>query len=327
MSALIGPNIGGGFRFRSRSRYCSSRSRSLDSCRSTSPAPGGRAPFGMAPKQAKQQPPQAVVDDFWAKFTTKTPGKAMTAMPQTHQLVDRVARDKAQDAGAGPATQTTSASYDEAAAMCRAKVAKIVEQCRRVNKKYRDPHFDIEANLKLGRRNCLQSLANARAPEAKVPGADLRPRSAKRVPDVFDSPQFFVDGPTAVDVRQGRDGDCWFMAALCTLSNKPGLIERLCVARDPDVGVYGFVFYRDGEWIFEIVDDFLYLTKSDYDESYMDRVLFDELERVNPDETYRRVYQSNSGALYFAQCEHPQETWLPLLEKGYAKAHGDFAAI
>lgn len=71
----------------------------------------------------------------------------------------------------------------------------------------------------------------------------------------------------------------------------------------------------------------LYLTKSDYDEKHWERVLFDELERVNPEEAYRKVYQSNSSALYFAQCQHPQETWLPLLEKCYAKAHGDYAAI
>lgn len=36
------------------------------------------------------------------------------------------------------------------------------------------------------------------------------------------------------------------MSALCTLSNmKPvNLIEKVCVARDEKVGVYGFVFYR-----------------------------------------------------------------------------------
>lgn len=56
-------------------------------------------------------------------------------------------------------------------------------------------------------------------------------------------------------------------------------------------------------------------------------MLFDDLERINPEEAYRKIYQTNSGSLYFAQCQHPQETWLPLLEKSYAKAHGDFASI
>lgn len=37
--------------------------------------------------------------------------------------------------------------------------------------------------------------------------------------------------------------------------------------------------------------------------------------------------QTGSRALYFAQCSDQNETWLPLLEKAYAKAHGDYAAI
>lgn len=62
--------------------------------------------------------------------------------------------------------------------------------------------------------------------------------------DIFDKPRFFIEGATANDVRQGNDGDCWFMSALCTISNKDGLIQRVCVARDEQVGVYGFVFHR-----------------------------------------------------------------------------------
>lgn len=146
--------------------------------------------------------------------------------------------------------------------MCRAKVDKIVRECRRINKKYRDPHFDLETDLKLGGRDCLQSLANVQT--AEPPGSDFKPRSAKRVTEIFDNPCFYIEGPTANDVRQGRDGDCWLMAALCTLSNKKGLIERLCVAHDQAVGVYGFVFYRDGEWISEIVDDFVRFIRCAY---------------------------------------------------------------
>lgn len=197
-----------------------------------------------------------------------------------------------------------------------------MKECRRANQKYRDPHFDIEFDLKWGRRDCLETL--------KTPNREksiFRPKSVKRVGDIFENPQFFINGPEAKDIRQGQDGDCWLLAALCTLSNKKGLIERVCVARDEAVGVYGFVFYRDSEWRSEIIDDKLYLTKPDYDESILERLLWEDRERVSSEDEYKKVYQTNSGALYFAQCEDPNETWLPLLEKAYAKAHGDFATI
>lgn len=34
------------------------------------------------------------------------------------------------------------------------------------------------------------------------------------------------------------------MAALCTMGNKAELIQKICVARNEEVGIYGFVFYR-----------------------------------------------------------------------------------
>ena len=68
--------------------------------------------------------------------------------------------------------------------------------------------------------------------------------AANDAKDIFDDPHFYIDGMTANDVRQGRDGDCWFMSSICTLSNKEDLLEKVCVARDEKVGVYGFVFHR-----------------------------------------------------------------------------------
>ena len=49
--------------------------------------------------------------------------------------------------------------------------------------------------------------------------------------------------------------------------------------------------------------------------------------RRDVEENYRKANQIGSKALYFAQCNSENETWLPLLEKAFAKAHGDYSAI
>lgn len=198
--------------------------------------------------------------------------------------------------------QNAVASYEEAAKICKEKVAQIVKECRRVNQKYRDPHFDIEFDLKSwrGKNDCLRSLSPYAPNEDEDDGEDFwdkmmgnssYPGSVKRVGDIFEKPQFYVEGATGNDVRQGNSGDCWFMAALCTLGNKPGLIDKVCVARDEQIGVYGFVFHRDGEWISEIIDDKLYLSKPDYDESWIERNLIEDRQRINSEEDYRKIYQ------------------------------------
>jgi len=122
-------------------------------------------------------------------------------------------------------------------------VDKIVNECRRVNQKYTDKHFDLEIDLKgwAAKKDCLRMLTTSSEDDQYV---SFTPGSVKRVTDIFDNPQFFVKGATANDIRQGRDGDCWLLAALCTLGNKEGLIEKVCVARNEQVGVYGFVFHR-----------------------------------------------------------------------------------
>ena len=102
------------------------------------------------------------------------------------------------------------------------------------------------------------------ARDAPPDSGGLAPRSVHRVDWIFERPEFCVDGYGNGDVKQGADGDCWWLAAVCTLCSVPGLVERVCVAQEAECGVYGFVFHRDGEWVWTVVDDSLYLQSPDY---------------------------------------------------------------
>jgi Calpain family cysteine protease len=269
--------------------------------------------------------------------------------------------------------ENVMAGYHRAVEKCKAKVDKISKECRLSNQKYSDPSFNlwdwgyclrplstyVPAEKDPKGEETIDSSPNPprmtlyvddhppfnltdliappdketdEAPE-HLPGA--QPQSVKRVRQIFDKPEFFVDGATADDIRQGTAGDCWFLSALsalCCMEAKElgNLVERVCVERDEAVGVYGFVFFRDGEWRSEIVDDKLYLTAPDYknmgDSQEMDYLLkyIKEKDRA---EQYRKIVQSNSDALFYARSAHKDETWVPLIEKAYAKAHGDFTAI
>lgn len=83
----------------------------------------------------------------------------------------------------------------------------------------------------------------------------------------------------------------------------------------------------DGEWIISIIDDKLYLKSPDWDSPSVQRHLLEQTDREDVEKEYRQTYQTGSQALYFAHCHDQNETWLPLLEKAYAKAHGDYAAL
>jgi hypothetical protein len=170
------------------------------------------------------------------------------------------------------------------------------------------------------------------------PPEEPTPACAKRVGDIFDDPQFFIHKEAHVwDTRQGAEGDCWFISSLgclCVDTEFPKLVAKLCptAARDEKVGVYGFVFFRDGEWISEIIDDKLYISAPDYDDCDDERrAVWDRSHsRLDPEvsrEEYRKTFQSGSDALFYGSCADPNETWVPLIEKAFAKAHGDYNAI
>jgi len=181
-------------------------------------------------------------------------------------------------------------SYNRAAAKCKEKVEAIIKECRRTNQKYSDPDFVVSMH---GRNyhNTLYALGEKRE------NWEPHPESVKRVGDIFDDPKFFVNGVTSNDIRQGSVGNCWLMSSLCAMGCRPGLIDKISVARDESIGVYGFVFYRDGEWISEVVDDKLFLKMPNYSESKNARDLLGVVDQkynnqeVSTEEAYRTHYQ------------------------------------
>ncbi|KAF9426543.1 hypothetical protein BGZ76_002708 [Entomortierella beljakovae] len=172
---------------------------------------------------------------------------------------------------------------------CIAKVDAIVEECLSKNCKFRDSKFDLLSD----RRNCLYSSLISETVYKDIAGT-------KRLTDLFRNPIFFLNGASPDDIKQGSVGDCWFVASLAVISNIPGLLEQLCVKKNEKVGVYGFIFFKDGDWVSTVVDDQLF---------------------------YKVDLQTRRRSLYFSSCNEERESWLPLMEKAYAKIHGDYESL
>ncbi|KAJ3507029.1 hypothetical protein NLJ89_g6535 [Agrocybe chaxingu] len=196
---------------------------------------------------------------------------------------------------------------------CKTKVERIAKDCRAKNRKFRDIEFDLEND----KNRCLYGLFTQT-------GESHSPADVHRVTQIFDNPQFFVNGAASSnDIIQGALGDCWFLSALATVSTAPGLVEKFCVARDEKVGVYGFIFFRDNAWVTVIIDDMLYTRVPKYEELKSSE---QELYHFDKD-TYNKAARKGGKSLYFAKSGTAGETWVPLIEKAYAKLHGNYSHI
>jgi hypothetical protein len=110
--------------------------------------------------------------------------------------------------------------------------------------------------------------------------------------------ELFIDGSSSGDVVQGKLGDCWFLGALSVLGTKEELLKKCFWNLDEysDLGLYVCMFYKDMGLRYVIIDDQI------------------------------PVFAS-SGKVVFGQCKDPNELWVPLIEKAYAKLHGCYKAL
>ncbi|KAK3342141.1 hypothetical protein B0T25DRAFT_466168 [Lasiosphaeria hispida] len=312
----------------------------------------------------KTKTPQDQISTFWSTFITKTPGKVTAVFPNS--LYASLLPRPSPPPDTTTSKKNFGAGYEAAANECRNRVARLVRDCMRTNTKFTDPDFDLRGDggnclvgltwtppavrADAGRvEDALDTLQRnqvlggdvslplevgvLRKVLAGAPvddDADLQatfdpdPRSAHRVDWIYEDPQFEVDGFSSSDIMQGANSsDCWWLSAVATICHRRDLMDKICVARNEACGVYGFVFYRDGAWISTVVDDVLFLTSPDF--ATIGGDLCDPSNSAM--HKYKKSHQTGSEALFFAACREANETWLPLLEKAYAKVHGDYNAI
>ena len=141
-------------------------------------------------------------------------------------------------------------------------------------------------------------------------GDTFSPSDVQRVTQIFDKPKFFIDGAGANDIVQGAIKNCWFLSALSTLSTAEGLVEKSCVAvshvhvlyrsyvtgkkRDEEVGVYGFIFFRDAAWTKVIIDEYVLLTHWSTTQK-CELLYYQSAVRLNPE--VRRTQKGREGAV------------------------------
>ena len=109
------------------------------------------------------------------------------------------------------------------------------------------------------------------------------------------TPQVFEKAIEPADIKQGQLANCWFLCACSSIAEMPELVERLFITKEyNDEGVYRVKLCKDGEWREVTIDDY-----------------FPCFPKAGP---------------FFSRA-HNNELWVLLLEKAYAKLHGNYKTL
>ena len=178
----------------------------------------------------RKSEPVVLFEDEWKLAISKSTGKILGIFPD-NAAAQRIYSDEVEEE---IASKNALGSYDSAVRRCREQVEDIIRECRRTNRKFRDHDFDLNDE-----DMCLLPLDNKY-------DYGILPQGYAQTRKIFKKPQFYVDGATASDVKQGQATDCWFLAGIASLTNFKACLTQNYVQVDGDekVGVYGFVFHR-----------------------------------------------------------------------------------
>lgn len=125
---------------------------------------------------------------------------------------------------------------------------------------------------------------------------DDKPVTWKRPEQLVDKP-IFIRKATYYDINQGELGDCFFLTAVNSLlANDQAMFDKI-VPKDQGfdakyAGIFRFNFWQYGDWKEIIIDDRLPVKKHEL--------------------------------LYSRNTKEPNEFWICLLEKAYAKLRGNY---
>lgn len=111
----------------------------------------------------------------------------------------------------------------------------------------------------------------------------------------------FGDGISTDDINQGSLGDCWFLSAASAIAEYPGRMEKVFLNSHSPlnyVGIYGVTLWSLGVPHSVIVDDYLPLR-----------------------------HQGDKLVTMFANPGDDGSLWTTILEKAFAKYHGNYVHI
>lgn len=124
-----------------------------------------------------------------------------------------------------------------------------------------------------------------------------------------------IFGMSPNDVFQGGVGDCWFLSAVAVLAERTDLIQRIVKNSEltDDQGIT-FALFIDGLWRNITVDNYLPCLQGGHvkkrNKNSRDKI--NDTLIIDPDGSKLAYSKANNKRL-----------WVPLLEKAYAKAHGN----